>query len=103
MPPVLKFADEGAKVVVADFNEEGGRATVAAVQAAGGDAHFVAVDVGNEAQVEAMVAETVSHFGALHIASNNAALARGDTLLEKYDMAHFRHGANICLEGSSCV
>ena len=95
----LRFAAEGAKVVVADCSEEGGQATVAAIRDIGGEAHFVAADVGDEAQVEAMVAAAVAHFGALHIASNNAALARGDTLMEKYDMAHFRHGANICLEG----
>ncbi len=95
----LKFAAEGAKVVVADFNEEAGQRTVDEIKGAGGEAHFIATDVGDEAQVEAMVAAAVEHFGGLHIASNNAAFVRGDTLLEKYDMEHFHRGANICLEG----
>jgi len=66
------FASEGAKVVVADLSEPGGRATVEAVEAVGGEAAFVAVDVSDAAQVEAMVEATTERFGALHVLYNNA-------------------------------
>jgi NAD(P)-dependent dehydrogenase (short-subunit alcohol dehydrogenase family) len=70
----LLFASEGARVVVADAVEAAGRATVTAIDAAGGDATFVAVDVSEAAQVEAMVAATMRAYGALHVLYNNAGI-----------------------------
>jgi NAD(P)-dependent dehydrogenase (short-subunit alcohol dehydrogenase family) len=67
-----RFAAEGAHVVVADIDEDGGRETVAAMDASGSTGHFVRTDVADPASVEAMVAETVDRFGALHIIHNNA-------------------------------
>src|SRR5213083_1116318 len=54
------FAEEGARVVVADIDEKGGQALA------------VAGDVAVEADVERMVAEGVARFGALHVLHNNA-------------------------------
>ncbi len=70
----LLFAQEGAKVVVADLSESAGMETVAQVRAAGGDALFAATDVRREAQVEAMVNQTVAAFGKVDILYNNAAI-----------------------------
>ncbi len=70
----LLFAQEGAKVVVADLSESAGMETVVQVQAAGGDALFAATDVRREAQVEAMVNQTVAAFGKVDILYNNAAI-----------------------------
>ncbi|MCE2472341.1 MAG: glucose 1-dehydrogenase [Anaerolineae bacterium] len=70
----LLFAQEGAKVVVADLSESAGMETVGLVQAAGGDALFAATDVRREAQVEAMVNQTVAAFGKVDILYNNAAI-----------------------------
>lgn len=49
------FAEEGAKVVVADFNEEAGKAVVKGITAKGGTAAFCKVDISISSQVEAMV------------------------------------------------
>ena len=70
----LLFAQEGAKVVVADLSESAGMETVAQVRAAGGDALFAATDVRREAQVEAMVNQAVAAFGKVDILYNNAAI-----------------------------
>jgi NAD(P)-dependent dehydrogenase (short-subunit alcohol dehydrogenase family) len=72
------FANEGARVVVADFVEDGGEATVAAVRENGGDATFVKVDVSDETQVRAMVDATVREYGALHVLYNNAGIFPAD-------------------------
>jgi NAD(P)-dependent dehydrogenase (short-subunit alcohol dehydrogenase family) len=61
------FAAEGAKVVVAELNEETGRAVAAEI-----DGHYVRTDVGDRAQVEAMVAAAVSTYGSIDILVNNA-------------------------------
>jgi len=68
----LRFAEEGANVVVADIDTEGGRETVDLIADGGGDAAFVAVDVSDTASVEHMVETTVDTFGRLDFAHNNA-------------------------------
>jgi NAD(P)-dependent dehydrogenase (short-subunit alcohol dehydrogenase family) len=68
----LLFAEEGARVIVADIDATAARETVAAVEARGGHALAVVGDVALEADVERMVAEGVRHFGALHVLHNNA-------------------------------
>jgi len=68
----LAFAAEGAKVVVSDREQAHGDDTVHLIRQAGGNALFLAADVTDAQQVEALVAKTLQHFGALHCAVNNA-------------------------------
>jgi NAD(P)-dependent dehydrogenase (short-subunit alcohol dehydrogenase family) len=68
----LRFAEEGARVVVADIDEKAGHDTAEAVTAAGGQATAVTGDVAIEADVERMVADGARRFGALHVLYNNA-------------------------------
>ena len=49
------FAEQGAKVVVAEYGEAAGRETVDQITAAGGQATFVQADVSKEADAKAMV------------------------------------------------
>lgn len=80
------FAQEGAKVVVADVKVEGGEETVRLVRAVGGEAVCHATDVSSAAQVEALVRFTVETYGGLHILYNNAAvLHRKDALVTNLD------------------
>jgi NAD(P)-dependent dehydrogenase (short-subunit alcohol dehydrogenase family) len=66
------FARAGAAVVVADIAEADGQKTVSDILAAGGKARFVQVDVADNASVENMVEKTVSWYGRLDCAHNNA-------------------------------
>ncbi len=72
------FADEGARVVVADAAEKAGQTTVDEIEAAGGDAAFVGGDVSDAAQVEAMVRFAVDTYGGLHVLCNNAGIFPAD-------------------------
>jgi NAD(P)-dependent dehydrogenase (short-subunit alcohol dehydrogenase family) len=67
------FAQEGAKVLIAEIDEAGGLETVATILAAGGTAEFVRTDVGNEDDCRAMAEAAETHFGGLHVLVNNAA------------------------------
>lgn len=67
-----RFADEGARVVCADVDREGGEETVALIEDAGGEATFVAADVSEAAEVEAMVETAIDTYGRLDFAHNNA-------------------------------
>src|SRR5262245_11691053 len=68
----LVFAREGARVCVAELKAHRAERTAEEIQKAGGEAFALPTDVGERAQVEAMVAETVRRFGALDVLVNNA-------------------------------
>ncbi|NLA66184.1 MAG: SDR family oxidoreductase [Leucobacter sp.] len=93
------FAQAGAKVVVADFNEEKGQAVVDDINANGGDAFFVKVDVSKAADVERMVAETVSKYGRLDGAVNNAALTPDDAPVAEFDEAYWDRLMSVDMKG----
>jgi NAD(P)-dependent dehydrogenase (short-subunit alcohol dehydrogenase family) len=86
----LRFAGEGAAVVVADLNPQGGEETVAECKKAGGRAVFQRVDVLSEADLKAAVERAVSEFGKLDVIFNNAGLAGAvgrieETTVENWD------------------
>ncbi len=63
----LRFAEEGAHVVVADLNEARGFETVAAVKASGRRSFFVRTDTSREADCEALAEAAVGEFGQIDI------------------------------------
>ncbi|MGW5385759.1 SDR family NAD(P)-dependent oxidoreductase [Nocardia sp. NPDC003963] len=68
----LRLARAGVSVVVNDIQAEKLAAVQQEIEAAGGRGHAVVADVGVEADVEALVAETGKTFGRLDILVNNA-------------------------------
>ena len=74
---VLRFLEEGARVVVADLNEQTGSETLALAKQAGAGsrARFIRADVAREADVEAAVALATKDFGRLDVMFNNAGVA----------------------------
>ena len=64
------FAREGATVFVAGRNAERGDALVAEINAAGGTAHFVRLDVLDQEQWDAAVAQVRGQAGGLHVLMN---------------------------------
>jgi NAD(P)-dependent dehydrogenase (short-subunit alcohol dehydrogenase family) len=74
----LLYAEEGARVVVSDMRPAEGAAVVQTIIDAGGDAIFVPTDVSRSEDVQDLIRQTVSHFGALHVMTANAGiLGRG--------------------------
>src|SRR5262245_1071259 len=70
----LKFAEEGAKVVVSDLTGDGGNETVALIRQKARDAIFVRADVAEASEVKALIASAVAAFGRLDCACNNAGI-----------------------------
>ncbi len=70
----LKFAREGAKVVVAARREDKGSAVVQQIEALGGEGIFIQTDVTSQADIQALVDGTVERFGKLDFAVNNAGI-----------------------------
>jgi len=64
-----RFAEEGAKLVVADINEEAAKMVAGEI---GDSAIAVVADVSKNSDVEAMIQQTVAQWGRLDILVNNA-------------------------------
>jgi D-sorbitol dehydrogenase (acceptor) len=79
----LRYAQEGAKVVVADLNEAGASAVAGEIEAAGGQAVGTAVDVRDQAQAQRMVDIAVERFGGVDILVNNAGVIKIIPFLEQ--------------------
>ena len=70
----LAFAREGAKVVVSGRREKEGNEIVSLIKKNGGEGMFIKTDVSSEADVAALVAKTLSAYGRLDAAFNNAGI-----------------------------
>jgi NAD(P)-dependent dehydrogenase (short-subunit alcohol dehydrogenase family) len=78
----IAFSEAGAKVVIAARRVREGEETVDEIKSVGGDARFVRTDVTSEAEVEAMIDFTVSEYGRLDAAFNNAGFIKRIPLVE---------------------
>jgi NAD(P)-dependent dehydrogenase (short-subunit alcohol dehydrogenase family) len=75
----VEMARQGAGgVVVSDINDAAGAETVELVRAAGADAHYIHCDMSNDADVAALIAGAVSHFGGIDVLHNNAGVHESD-------------------------
>jgi NAD(P)-dependent dehydrogenase (short-subunit alcohol dehydrogenase family) len=94
----IRFAQEGAKLMLADVRAESAANTAAEIEKAGGVARSVSVDVRVGAEVERMVNETVSAFGRLDILFNNAGVFVPKNVVntseEEWDWV-----VDVCLKG----
>jgi len=66
------FVEAGMRVVLSDVEQKALELTTQTLRAAGADVHAVVTDVAKPEQVEALAAETLSKYGAVHVVCNNA-------------------------------
>jgi NAD(P)-dependent dehydrogenase (short-subunit alcohol dehydrogenase family) len=76
------LAEEGAKIVLVDWDQETGEETLQAFKKAGHEAIFVHCDVSNEDQVKAMIQKAIDTFGCIDVLVNNAGVGVYKPLLE---------------------
>jgi 3-oxoacyl-[acyl-carrier protein] reductase len=75
----LRFAEEGAKVVICDVNDEAGQETVKQL---GEQTAFYKVNVANRADVQNWVDEVVTRYGRVDVLVNNAGVLRDGQLVK---------------------
>ncbi|MCU7497560.1 MAG: glucose 1-dehydrogenase [Ignavibacteria bacterium] len=80
----MRFASEGSRVVVSDISEQGGNETVSAIKKMGGESIFIKADTANPKDHQRMVEVTVSQFGSLDIACNNAGIGGPSATIDQY-------------------
>ena len=91
------FVREGAKVVIADHNQE--RADEVAKELGAGRAIGIAVDVTDEAQVEACFAKTVALLGQVDILVSNAGI-QSVAPIEEFHFGKWRQLLAVHLDGA---
>ena len=95
----LKFAQEGAKVIVCDVGQAAVDETVAAIQAAGGEGLGFVVDVTKRPQIDAMVQAVMQKYGRIDTLVNNAGIVM-DATLRKMSDAAFDRVIDVNLKGT---
>jgi NAD(P)-dependent dehydrogenase (short-subunit alcohol dehydrogenase family) len=80
------FAQEGAKVVIADVLVQQGEAVAADISASQRQARFVRTDVTSEIDWKQLIADTIAAYGRLDILVNNAGIS-GSAVGEPDDLA----------------
>ena len=95
----LKFAREGALVVVCDLDQDSIDQTVSAVRAAGGEAVGFLVDVTSAASIRAMVEGVVQRYGRIDVLVNNAGIVQ-DAQLIKMTEEQFDRVLEVNLKGT---
>jgi 3-oxoacyl-[acyl-carrier protein] reductase len=94
----LKFAREGAKVIVCDINEASAFETAREIAEAGGQAEAFRVDVTDKENIARMVEAVMSKFGRIDVLVNNAGIT-ADAQLKKMDEEQFDRVIEINLKG----
>ncbi len=95
----LTYAREGGKVVIADLNREAAEATAREIGAHGHTAMAVAMDVTDEGQVNAAIAEVVDAWGGIDVLVSNAGIQIVHAL-EEFPYAEWKKMIAIHLDGA---
>jgi 3-oxoacyl-[acyl-carrier protein] reductase len=95
----LKFAAEGARVVVCDIDAAGIEAVVEEIRRSGGDAIGFEVDVTDRASIDRMVQGVMERHGRIDTLVNNAGIV-ADAQLKKMSDAQFDRVIDINLKGT---
>ncbi|OYU34314.1 MAG: oxidoreductase [Novosphingobium sp. PASSN1] len=83
------LAQAGARLVISDIAQETGHNIANALCDQGHEAIFVPADLSSEVAIERLVAETMSRFGRLDGAFNNAGMEQGNTPLDKITLSQW--------------
>ncbi|KAJ5488374.1 Short-chain dehydrogenase/reductase SDR [Penicillium expansum] len=94
------FLRAGAKVVIADVKAEQG-AKVADELSTLGEVRFVETDISKSEDVQNLIKQTVSAFGRLDVAINNAAMSPDQTPLIDFDESYWRRLMDVSLTGTA--
>ena len=93
------FAQEGARLFLADCNADAGEKLAAELQAQGHEVHFMAADVSDEGSVERLLLAVKAAFGHLDCAFNNAGVNGPGSPIDEVDLADWSRVIAVNLTG----
>jgi 3-oxoacyl-[acyl-carrier protein] reductase len=94
----LKFATEGAQVIIWDMNEEKANLTLAEIDASGGKAFFAKVNTASYTEVDHATQDAINRFGRIDILINNAGITR-DASIKKMTPEMWQQVIDVNLTG----
>jgi NAD(P)-dependent dehydrogenase (short-subunit alcohol dehydrogenase family) len=95
----LRYAKEGASIIVNDMNLEGANETASMIKELGRKAMVIKADVGKSAEVEAMVEKAYKDWGRIDILVNNAGISGIPYLLYEEPEDEWDHVMSTNLKG----
>ena len=96
------FLEQGAKVVIVDVDKEKGQALASQLQQQGHEILFLASDVGNKVEVDAVIAQVLAQYGRLDVLVSNAGIFKAAPFLEVSE-SDFDEVLRINLKGAFLV
>src|SRR5207302_1531530 len=96
----LRFAREGAQVVINDVNAAATAATVQTISDNGGSAIAVVADVSDKGQVDRLFDTTLERFGTVDVLVNNAGLINVERHFLEADEAWWDRVLSVNLKGA---
>ena len=76
------FLEQGAKVVIVDIHNERGQSLASQLQQQGHEILFIASDIGNKAEVDAVIKQVIAQHGRLDVLVSNAGIFKAAPFLE---------------------
>jgi NAD(P)-dependent dehydrogenase (short-subunit alcohol dehydrogenase family) len=98
----IRFAEEGARLALADIDEEAGRATLGRVSRPGVEATFIQADISREDDARRIAEAAAERFGGIDILVNNAANFTQKSV-EAADVADWRKVLDVNVIGTALV
>jgi len=95
----LRFAREGATVMVVDVNEEWAAETLRAIEAGGGTGSVLAADITREADCQAVAETCAERYGRIDILHNNVGRSQGDRGTTEMAVAMWEELMDMNLKG----
>lgn len=92
------FCEQGAQVIIIDFDEQAGETIAQQLHAEGNDAAFFKADVANEQEVNNVAAAIIEQFGKVDILVNNAGITM-DAMTLKMEASAFRRVLDVNVTG----
>jgi NAD(P)-dependent dehydrogenase (short-subunit alcohol dehydrogenase family) len=96
----LELARGGAAVAVLDIDEPAAAETTEMIRKDGGEALTLTVDIADERSVQAAIEQTVTAYGGLDFAVNNAGVASHNRQLDQMTLGEFERVARVNLTGT---
>jgi NAD(P)-dependent dehydrogenase (short-subunit alcohol dehydrogenase family) len=96
----LKLAENGAKVVLVDFNKEAGEETLRLIKEQGGEGIFVQADVTKTEDVQNYVNKAVETYGRIDFFFNNAGIVQKFSMLDDIDENEFDRQMSVNVKGA---
>ena len=76
------FLEQGAKVVIVDIHNERGQSLASQLQQQGHEILFIASDIGNKVEVDAVIKQVIAQYGRLDVLVSNAGIFKAAPFLE---------------------